>query len=93
MTEDVCTWDRWPGEPILWFSRFEAYRSQGPGRAMLYAYRLISNRPDARKVPGSWTQNVAKWEWKKRILAWDDAEILKERQAARAERFKLLRGG
>ena len=95
-----CSWERRPGEPNLWFERFEVYRNLGPGRYLLHAYRLISNRPDAHKVPGSWAPAMAKWEWRKRILAWDDAEFLKARQAeaegraaARADRLKRMRGG
>jgi len=95
-----CSWERRPGEPSLWFERFEVYRQLGTQRAMLHAYRLISNRPDARKVPGSWARAVAVWEWKMRVEAWDVTEILKARQAederraaARADRLKRMRGG
>ena len=97
MTEDVCSWDRRPGEPSLWFSRFEAYRLEGPGRHLLSLYRRMCNRPDARNAGGCWRRALAKWEWKKRAAAWDEAEILKargedaeRRKADKAQRIKLL---
>jgi len=83
-------WDRRPGEPSKWFIRFEVYRQLGAERTMLAAYRLTGNRPDARKVPGSWTRVVEVWEWKKRVWAWDDAQILKAREAEAEQRKRDL---
>ena len=82
---------------MLWFSRFEAYRLEGPGRHLLPLYRRIRNRPKAREAGGSWKRALVKYEWKKRALAWDEAEILKareveaeQRKADKAQRIKLL---
>ena len=97
MTEDVCSWERLPGETQLWFSRFEAYRLEGSCRTMLSLYRRTRNRPKAREVAGSWKRALVKYEWKKRALAWDEAETLKareieaeQRRADKAQRIKLL---
>jgi len=82
------SWDRQPGEKTLWFHRFEAYRSQGPGRALLPVYRFLLNRPKATKAPGSWKVISDRWEWKKRAAAWDDAESQLAREAEAEARKK-----
>lgn len=87
-------WDRQPGELILWFGRFEAFRLLGTERTIEDAWRTkcpeVAKR---RKRPGSaWFKASAKWRWKERAEAWDEAERRRheEEWRARAEEVRKL---
>jgi hypothetical protein len=77
-------WDRQPGEPNLWFSRFERYRLAGPGRSLTgiwtaeQAEKGVNRRT---KVPGAWDRAAARWRWRQRAEAWDEHERQKAREA------------
>jgi hypothetical protein len=76
-------WDRQPGEPNLWYARFERYRLAGPRRSLLGAVNaeLTSNgRNKQAKVPGAWNRAFGRWHWRERAEAWDE----QERHQARA---------
>jgi hypothetical protein len=70
-------WDRWPDEDSLWFDRFDTfYRSQGPGRTLVDAYRTWYREqhgklPSRAGVIPSWADKSNEWQWKKRAEAWD----------------------
>ncbi len=70
-------WDRQPGEPAVWYSRFENYRLLGPERSMLQGYnawRARKGRTKSARVPGNWDKMASLWYWVKRADAWDDQE-------------------
>jgi hypothetical protein len=75
--EDAAPWDRQPGEPNLWFDRFERFRLAGPSRsllAILNAERERHGKRKGRSVPTAWTKNARLWDWRARALAWDEHE-------------------
>jgi len=70
-------WDRQPGEPMLWYSRFTKFRLQGPRRSPLGVYneeRALAGTERRAGVPGAWTRALVKWRWRERAEAWDKAE-------------------
>lgn len=76
-------WDRRPGEPSKWFARFEQYRLLGPNRSYLAVYkaeRIAAGKSGAvTRIPGSWDENAAAWEWRARVEAFDVAEVERHR--------------
>ena len=80
----MAEWERKPGEPMLWFGRFDKYyRPMGTERSVLGAYNTWRQEKARRRKTGiklakspsaTWTANSAKWEWKKRAEAWDAYE-------------------
>jgi hypothetical protein len=77
MSESLCPsepWQRQPGEPNLWYTRFEHYRLSGPGRSLLgtvNAERTAQGKAKQIKVPGAWNQACRQWCWRQRSEAWD----------------------
>ena len=66
-------WERRPGEPVRWYSRFETYRLLGPGRSLEESFRrcaadegLTGSRPGA-----AWYEACREWDWPGRAQAWD----------------------
>ena len=100
-------WDRMPGEPTMWFNRFERFRLLGPDRSILGAYaeyraekdeRSGRTRPRPTSAPAPWERNAEEWFWRERATAWDDAEVVRarlvweeRRDEIRAEEFKVGR--
>ena len=77
-------WECQPGEPTLWFARFEAYRLQGPDRSLLAAvnaHRQARNKQQSRSVPQAWAKNARRWRWHDRAEAWDQLRRREARQA------------
>jgi hypothetical protein len=94
-------WERQPGEPAMWFDRFDRYfRPLGPERSLLAAYnawRKEAQKSATKSVAKSWEKNARKWHWPTRTEAWDDTERQRrhaeeeaERLQARRERRRLL---
>jgi hypothetical protein len=78
-------WDRQPGEPNLWYSRFECYRLAGPSRSLLGTLnheRATKGLPKKARVPGAWNRALEHWRWRERAEAWDEQER-RQAQAAR----------
>jgi len=91
----VNDWDRVPGEPVLWYERFDLYRLAGPGRGLDATYRLVSGK--SGRAGAAWWKNAERWHWQDRAEAWDAEERVKlhaaeeeRRRAAREERLRLL---
>jgi hypothetical protein len=77
-------WERQPGEPNLWFSRFERFRLTGPSRSLLgtvNAELVQKGRAKQAKVPGAWNKAATQWRWRERAEAWDESERQKAREA------------
>jgi hypothetical protein len=77
-------WDRLPGEPSLWYARFELYRLAGPNRTLLGTVNTEqANRGKQRQtsIPGAWSRAAAHWRWRQRAEAWDEHERQKAREA------------
>jgi hypothetical protein len=77
-------WDRQPGEPNLWYARFERYRLVGPGRSLLGTLNAEGAEKGQRrrtKVPGAWNQALRRWHWRERAESWDEQERHKVRVA------------
>jgi hypothetical protein len=85
---DGQSWDRRPGEPAMWYERFELYRMAGPARAVLSVYRRYSGNPKGKAPPHGWSDAFHKWEWQRRAEEWDAAEQKKVREAFDEERRK-----
>jgi len=81
----VNTWDRHPGEPILWYGRFDRYyRPLGTERSLLGAYNVWrkaeTDREPATGTPEWWRKRSDEWHWQERAEAWD-AEQRRRRMA------------
>lgn len=98
-------WDMLPEEPVLWFHRFELYRSLGPSRSIANASRLaakldpLKEYDENRRAGQDWYEAAKQWQWQERAEAFDLAEIEKargleeiEREKARAQRLSAYRG-
>lgn len=81
-------WDRRPGEPMLWFARFELYRELGPGRTIEDVWRLNkaqqSAPSEAKRPHNRWYDLAREWEWQERAEAWDEEQIAQQRAATLA---------
>ena len=83
-------WEQQPGEPNLWYARFERYRLTGPRRsllALLNGERQANGARKARSVPESWALRAKQWRWRERAEAWDAFE----RQQARASHAEQVK--
>jgi hypothetical protein len=99
----VQPWDRQPGEPALWYNRFDTlYRPLGPERSLLAAYNTWRVQKGKERRSGgigrAWTRNAQRWNWRERAEAWDAAqreqllaEEAEERRVDRQQRIKLLK--
>jgi hypothetical protein len=77
-------WERQPGEPNRWYSRFERYRLAGPNRALLSIWNDEQAGKSGKKctrVPGSWAEAAQRWRWRQRAEAWDEHERQQAREA------------
>jgi hypothetical protein len=89
MTDPAHPYDQQPGEPMLWFARFEAFRRLGPGRSILAVYNAEpgkARKGPADSAPGAWKQAAAEWRWSERAEAWDQAQL----RTARGEESEAL---
>lgn len=83
-------WQQMPDETPRMYEYFRAYLDLGKERTILNAYRLVSGRRDA-KAPTGWVGELSgRYEWRKRVRAWEDfnaaLEIEAEEQALRERR-------
>jgi hypothetical protein len=70
-------WERQPGEANLWYARFERYRLAGPQRSFLGILndeRVRRGKKKGRSIPQAWADNIKRWRWRDRALAWDEQE-------------------
>jgi len=94
----VSDWDRQPGEPALWFGRFDRlYRPLGTERSLLATYnawRKEVGKGASTSVANAWLLRSKEWRWRERAEAWDEAERQErhqaEREAARKRRDDRL---
>ncbi len=78
----MSAWERQPGEPNLWYERFERYRLLGPRRSLLAVYnaeRETAGEQPARCAPRSWAIQAAAWTWAARSEDWDESERARAR--------------
>lgn len=72
-------WERLPGEPAKWFSRFEVFRLLGPERTMEATWRSIrtqQGKAQSNTRPTQpWFDTSRKWKWGERAAAWDAVEF------------------
>lgn len=85
MADDRRLWDRVEDEPGRWFSRFSAYRLQGPGRSIESVYRAEceANKREVKRPSKVWYERAEEWQWKARSSAWD--QYLLDQAAAEIE--------
>ena len=74
-------WERQPGEPGLWWARFELFLGLGPRRSVLAVYRPACGQPQAATLPGAWRVAAERWDWRRRAALWDEQQAT----VARAE--------
>jgi hypothetical protein len=81
------TFERMPGEPSLWYSRFHAYLLAGSGRTVYSVFHgeKMGNKAEPpegkRKAPGRWYGVAKQWEWDARAAEYDKDQQVKLRQA------------
>jgi hypothetical protein len=77
-------WDRWPGEPTLWYDRFFLFLRQPPGRrSIIETIRTAGLSPNART---DWERKgyPRRWYWRPRAEAYDQ-HVVEEQIALRDE--------
>jgi hypothetical protein len=75
-------WDQQKGEPPAAYARFLAYRNLGPVRTLESAYAAHSRAKKGEKkhIPGNWSVEAVKWDWRGRALAWDVSTLVSSGQ-------------
>lgn len=86
---ELKRWDRLPGEPQLWYDRFETFfRPAGSGRSLLGALNAwrasVGKPPSPRSINQAWTKAATNWRWRERAEAWDQW-LIDQRRAAEEE--------
>jgi len=102
-TTNKPPWERLPDEPNRWYDRFDLYRSLGPTRSILAAFRTyyIQKKQNPSDHSRSEWYGIAKtWKWKERAEAYDEqqrkyfheheAELQKESRRRRIEALELF---
>lgn len=80
MDKEAQPWDRQRDndgklESNLWYDRFTTYRLKGASRSLLGCVneeRATKGRKRSNYTSGSWRRAAKKWDWDKRVLAWDE---------------------
>ena len=92
-------WDQWPGEPELWYGRFQGYLALGPTRSVSATARALPAAPGRQRhsSDGRWSRIARQWFWRERAHAWDvhQRELLafserNRRLALRYRRIELI---
>ena len=85
MTNDSSPkpWQPQPEEPPEWYNRFHIFLNMGPSRTLAAAYREWANSDG--KPSGAASRQSAKWNWKERAMAYDQANR-EEKAAFEADR-------
>lgn len=85
-------WEQREGEPGNWYARFLLFRDMAVTHRGLYqAYveeARKSQKKPAKDVPGAWKDAADKWQWHKRVDAYDAYQRAEEE--AKAARLKQL---
>ena len=96
----VCSepkpWHKLPDEPNLWYDRFLAYLSLGPGRTIEKLYRLHCETHETdlagKRASSSWYVKARGWRWDARAAVYDeqsrhaDLEVESRQSQPRADR-------
>lgn len=105
-TPEHAPWNRQPGEPGLWYSRFHEYLAQSLTRSVLRVFReqLTRTGPIRRgkkppttveTIPASWKAAKERYQWVSRAVAWDtyqnEQKAVAWASAREAERAEELR--
>jgi hypothetical protein len=73
-------WDRRPGEPAVWYQRFDVYRMLGPGRTVEEVWRVVTGGDKSARPNGTWRRMFHKWNWQPRAEAFDEFDRPRWRQ-------------
>ena len=68
---DRPLWEQWPGEPDLWYGRFQLYLALGPARSLRGAYRHYTHNDAKTAWNSEWSSAARRWQWRARALAYD----------------------
>jgi hypothetical protein len=94
---DAPIWARQPGEPLLWFRRFERFRLMEPTRSIVAVFReehAEENRGKPRReATGDWYEMAKLWQWNERAAAWDAVQTAHLEQIIESERERVLLEG
>ena len=89
--ENKQPWQRMPYERTLWYSRFEIFRSLGPGRTLEDAWRALEVKT-AQHPSWRWYEVSKEFRWRERAEAWDEYYIeqvrIEELEAERNARIE-----
>lgn len=96
--EDRQPWDIQDGEPIIWYQRFEIYRTLGAHRSLEKLWRATPG-PHGANCPNFWYARAIDWNWRERAAAWDIYQITQKRREFAEEaqedkkyRLKIIKG-
>ena len=67
-------WEKLPGEPELWYKRFQIYYELGAARSIGKAFKLcVENDVAIAKLESlhTWRHHSLKWRWHERAIAWE----------------------
>ena len=71
MSTEGEAWERQPGEPLMWFDRFDRFRLMGAGRKIEAVWRGDAGRGNGSRPSSSWYEQLKRWNWWQRAQAWD----------------------
>lgn len=91
-------WDIQDGEPIIWYQRFEKYRTLGVHRSLEKLWQSLPG-PHGLNVPNRWYQIANDYNWRDRAAAWDVFQIAEKRrefadeaQEDKRTRLRIIKG-
>ena len=86
-------YERQPGEPLLWYRRFEQFRLMEPVRSIVGAFREEMGGDERKEAPGRWYEEAKRWRWEERAAAWDEHQTKELVALIAAEKQKVLSEG
>ncbi len=96
----ILPWERQPGEPMMWYTRFDKYyriqdgaESERNLRQAYHMWRRDNGNPPkpTTGVSSAWTDKFKEWNWKDRAEAWDMEQHRLRMQAEEEERAEMLK--
>lgn len=96
--------ERLPGEPLLWYRRYQRYKLIQPVRSIAAVFQeeeaeRIAQLPEEKRgkarteAPGQWYEGAKQWKWEMRATAWDEQQARELEKEIAAARARVLTSG